>query len=645
MQRTNLVASLPLHAALFKDIAAYDGDLQQSLEHDLRRLEALTETRGYIFMMIDLPEAGKVVDFALSRSYIDWSALPKSFGKAKPYPKFLGGLFSRVFSEDGTLYSGVDINHIYFLRQVLYLAKKVEKECSDAAILAEVNAFHEVDCSLRSPSLPWDLDRLWDSLGYHNFTKRRPHFVDGYKDSPDLISHRDECPQALLRKLQEVSDRVISRYPEFDWRELKPRHGPGAVADAKSGTDKYLFPSWPRKLDGIFPYQFFAQSREDMHHEVDQALSLNEPPAKLFAVPKTLKAPRMIASEPVAHQYIQLGMMRWLRKYLPKPLQYSIDFLDQQPSRDACTEASKQGTIATVDLSAASDRLSCWVVERIFRTNPTVLEALHACRTRWLRNATDVGFPYFLVLKKYAPMGNGTTFPVQSICYAIISIAALLYEEGTKVSQDSIVKAARRIRVFGDDIILPSSAVTTLALLLRHLQLKVNIMKTHYVGHFRESCGQDSYGGVDVTPLYLSALELGGTADALASWVDVSNNAYLKGLWHLSDAMVQQIPAQMRKLLPLSRVKRYSYEHGSGCLSLCSYGPVSHGQVRFNPKLHRDEILGLTFQGGHKRHRRDSHQSLLQYFVEEPSPEINWSSGYDVRSKRIRLRKRWVPTS
>lgn len=643
MKRTNLMASSPLHAALFKDIAAYDRDLQQGLEHDLRRIETLTETRGLTFIMIDLPDAGKVVDFALSRSCIDWKALPNSFGKASPYPKFLGGLFSRVFCEDGTLHSGVDINHIYFLRQVLFLAKKVEKECSDAAILAEVDAFYEVDRSLRSPSLSWDSDRLFDG-SHHRLAGERLHFVDGYKGTPDLVSHRDECPQALLRILQAVSDRVISRFPEFDWRELKPRHGPGAVADAKSGTDKYLFPSWPRKLDGIFPYQFFGQSREDLHHEVDIALSLNEPPARLFAVPKTLKAPRMIASEPVAHQYIQLGMMRWLRKHLPKPLQYSIDFMSQIPSQEACLLASKQGDIATVDLSAASDRLSCWVVERLFRTNPSLLEAFHACRTRWLRNATDVGNPYFLVLKKYAPMGNGTTFPVQSICYAVICIAALLYEEGLAVSSETISKAARRIRVYGDDIVIPSPAVPALALLLRHLELKVNVMKTHYAGHFRESCGMDSYDGVDVTPLYLSALELGQTADAIASWIDISNNAYTKGLWFLSEAMTVQIPTRIKRALPITRVKRYDLEKRTGCLSLCSYGPSFNHTVRRNRDLHCDETLGYIIQGGQKRHGRDSYQSLLQYFVEDPSPDINWCSGYDRRSKRLRLRKRWVPT-
>lgn len=641
MKRTELVASLPLHAALIKDIAAYDGSLRTDLEKDLFRLKAITETRGLPFMMIDMPEAGKVVDFSLSRGVILWDRLPESFGKANPYPKFLGSLFSRVFSEDGALLPGVDPNHIFFLRQVLYLAKKVRKDCSDAAVLEEVNNFYKVDANLRIPSLSWAGDRLRDHA-YHGDHldpngQVRVAFTDGWRGTSDFVEYRDECPHALLRKLQAVSDAAICGFPEFDWRTITPRHGPGAVADAKSGTDKYLFPTWPSKLDGVFPYQYFAQSREDLHLEVDHEVSLNEPAAKLLAVPKTLKAPRLIASEPIAHQYIQLGMMRWFREHLPKPLRASIDFLDQQPSRAACVAASIHGTFATVDLSAASDRLSCWTVERVFRINPSILDALHACRTRSLRNATGVGEPYFLVLKKFAAMGSGTTFPVQSIVYAIVAWTAILYEAGREVNYKNLMWAAKRTRVFGDDIILPSHAVPSLALLLRHLQLQVNVMKTHYKGHFRESCGMDAYDGVDVTPLYVRDLELGSTADSLISWVDVCNNAYTQGLWHLSETMYLTIPPKVRELLPLTKGEM-------GCISIRCYNPPLPKKVRFNPHLHREEVLGLVVQGGSERRRRDSHQSLLQYFVEQPAQEISWESGYDVRT-RLRMRKRWVPTS
>lgn len=645
MKRTTLVAGLPLYVALFKDIAAYDGELQPTLSADLLRIEKLTITRGLPFLMIDFPEAGKVVDFSLSRGVISWSALPPSFGTRNGHPKLLWGLFHRVFCEDGTLMPDVDPNHIYFLRQVLYLCKKVRKECSNAAILAEVNEFRKVDEALRNPTLSWDSDSLCGNPDHNNhygcdcqFERIKPHsdlrLSDGYKRSPDLFSNRDECPERLLNIAQDVSDRICSRFPGFDWRDLRPRHGPGAVADARSGTDKYLFPTWPAKLERTFPSNFYGQSREDLHLEVDGQVSPMESPAKLMAVPKTLKGPRLIASEPIAHQFLQLGLMRWIRQNLPTPLRLSIDFLSQEPSRVSCLKASHTGDIASVDLSAASDRLSCWAVERIFRRSQGLLYALHATRTRALKNATGVGEAYYLKLRKFAAMGSGTTFPVQSICYTILSIASVIYEDNGDCSYQAILRAARKIRVFGDDILIPSHAVPSLALLLRHLQLKVNVLKTHYSGHFRESCGMDAYNGFNVSPLYLRDLELGQSADALVSWVDVSNNAYTQGLWHLSDAMLRTIPSKLMRLIPQSKL-------GIGCLSLRSNVPKSPQRVRYNTALQRDETQGLVIRGGAERRRRDSHQSILQFFIEEPSPDTNWQSGYDVR-KRLVLTKRWV---
>lgn len=632
MKRTDDLVDLTLYAALFKDIEAWAFGLRHALVADYQRLERTVTTRGVSFIMIDMPDAGRLVDRALSSGHLAMSRLPKTFGKTinGGYREFLYCLFSEVFDRRGYVRPCVQPTAIFFLRQVLYLAKKARKDCSDAAILAEVDSFRLVDASLREPYLNWADDSL--SFG------ERLSFIDGYRETPDLISHRDGCPKSLLRLLDEVGDRISSRFPILDWRDIKPKHGPGAVSDARSGADKYLFPTWPTKLDGTFPSTYFAQSREDLHLEVPQVSSLNEPPSRLIAVPKTLKGPRLIASEPTSHQFLQLGLMQWFRKYLPTPLRPCIDFLDQTPSQEFCLRASTSDEYATVDLTAASDRLSCWVVERFFRSNPTVIIGLHACRTRWLKNHTGVGEPFFIKLRKFAPMGSGVTFPVQSICYAGMAIAAILYERKWKVTTHNLTRAARELQVFGDDIILPSSAVQALTLLMTHVGLKVSASKTHYSGRFRESCGMDAYDGVDVTPGYLRDLGLRDTADGLVAWIDVSNNMYSKGLWCLANHMVQLVPAEIRRLIPVS-VEQL------GCLTLQSFQATPMvGKVRINAHLHRPEVLGLCVEVKSDRQQRESHQSLLQYFLEEPDPESKWSAGYLVKN-RIRLRKRWVPYS
>ncbi len=633
MKRTNDTVDLTLYAALFFDIASWDQDLHIPLAADYRRLEATVTTRGLPFVMIDMPEAGKKFDSALSSGYLNFDLLPNTFGRRKEgdYRPFLACMFSKVFDSDGRL-KPCDETAIFLLRSVLYLAKKVEKACSNDAIIEEVVAFKEIDNALPNPTLDWNSNSVSD----FDSSRVKVSFLDTVGGSPTDGSQRPVCPRPLLKILDEVSDRMSILFGSFDWRDITPKHGPGATADAKTGTDKYLFLHWPAKLESVFPYSYFANHREDLHLEVDQSPNPEELPARLIAVPKTLKGPRMIASEPVAHQFLQLGLMEWGRAHLPKPLRACIDFKNQVPSRELCLKASKTGDYGTVDLSAASDRLSCWVVERVFRSNPALLDALFASRTRTVTNATKRGPDYQVTLKKFAPMGSGVTFPTQTICYALFSIAVLLYERGWKPSMATITACARDIRVFGDDIILPSSAVPTLAHLLHYLYLKVNASKTHYKGHFRESCGMDAYNGVDVTPLYLSSFKLGDAAINLESWVDVSNNAYLKGLWCLSDYMVKLIPSAIKARIPVSHT-------ALGCLTLRTFLPTPpNGKLRISKELHRTEVLGLSFEVQEDKRRRETHASLLQYFLESPRPDTKWESGYVVKN-RSNLRKRWVP--
>lgn len=629
---TKTVAGLKPLAAILLDIAVWDSNLRPHFDKCFQRLLKLVETRGLPIIMIDLPDMGKVYDFGLSSGFFDWDKVPRSLGTLHSKEGVLfQKLLEKSFDDGGNILPNIDPNIVFFTRQVCYFAKKVEIACSDSAVHDAVVEFKRIDEQLRRPSLEWHLDEL--NVAY----LRQLSFLDGYRDSPDLISHRDMCPRPLLSVLGTVCDLIFGSLRVPTWDDLRPRHGPGATADAKTGSDKYRFPSWPRKLDQSFPFEMFSQSREDMHLETTTSMSHQEFPSRLLAVPKTLKGPRLIASEPVSHQYAQGALMRWIGDFMPDPLQNCISLRDQEPSRSLAMQASKDGKTATIDLSSASDRLSCWTVERVFRSNPEFLLLLHSVRTRWLVNATKVGERFFLKLKKFATQGSAVTFPVQSIVYASIAIAALLYEEGRKPTKQNVRKASRRVRVFGDDIIMPSHAVWSLVLLLSHLELKANMGKTHVKGFFRESCGMDAYEGTDVSPVYIRSLELGSAPSALVSWVDVSNNAYVKGLWTLAHWMQGEIPEKLRKIIPVS-------DQDLGCVSLRTYlnGSI-YSRLRTNRFLHREETLGLQATTREIRRRRDDEQSLLQYFLEKPHPDTKWSSGWVARRSSL-LRKTWVPT-
>jgi hypothetical protein len=648
---------LELYAAIYLDIVAYDPGMAKDSERDLSRLSLLVASRGLRVLTIDLPSLGKSLDKALSRGYLLPTDIPGNIlGKSRGgYPTLFGSLYKHIFDEDGYILDQPDPNWILFLRQILYLCKKVRLECSKENIHAAVEEFRQIEENILSPNLPWDGDVLLPdditSSGIQSFTdlgtsRYQRDQLSFWKPEGPL------SPRPLLIYLQTVCDRVACEFPMLDTLSIVPRHGKKAVADLRTGSDKYLFPHWPNKLEGLFPHEYFAFANtihflEEGALENEKSSFVNEPAAKLIAVPKTQKSPRLIASEPTCHQYIQQGVLKWFRKNLPRSLRTCIDFRSQKPSQKAALAASVDGSLATIDLSSASDRLSCWCVERVFRRNPSILQAIHACRTRMVRNRIPDTTPFQLRLKKYANQGSAVTFPLQTIVYALCAIAVVLFEEDVEINSASIRRAAGRIRVYGDDIIVPTQHAWSLGHLLSDLGLKVNGSKTHVSGLFRESCGMDAYGGSNVTPTYILSPGPNGTAEGLTSILESSNNFHKAGLWHAAEYLLGWVNERERKLIPVSpkpqpTISLYTFN---------SKGVKLPKRSRWNSFHQVKEYRCLSVTNKNHREGRDSWKSFLQFCLEGPDgpqelDEIDWdstpwSSGW-ISKKGTRKRVQWV---
>jgi len=604
-------------------------ELSRPVEDDMRRLLRLTETRGLRTLMIDCPDGCKVLDKGLSSGYLDSSKLPKCLGSWKNGTYIMYAVLIKMFDESGILRDEFDPDYVLYTRQIFLMWKKIRKDPSDEAIASSVAEFNQIENDLRNPDLDWDYDDLGETI---------PRFDWPLEYMSRDCQFRRRIPRRLLDVFRTCCERTIAQFPEFLPYTIIPKHGPGAVSDLSSNEDKYLFPNWSARLDGVFPHEFFTRVNDNSDLTYDSICNQEEIPCKLMAVPKTLKGPRLIASEPTANQWCQQGIMRWIREYLPGPLRNSIDFLDQLPSREAALAASIHGMSATVDLSSASDRLSCWTVERVFRSNYSLLRALHAVRSSLIASGIEnCNFtPYRM--KKFAAMGSAVTFPIQSIVYALCCYAAIAYDTGADISSASLWRISKRVRVFGDDIILPSHSVESLVLLLQYLQLEVNASKTHWKGHFRESCGIDAWRGYDVSPTYLSDLIPGQKPSDLVSWVAVSNNFHRNGFWTIAGTMWDHLPSVYRKWIPTSNtdlgvIRRFTFTPGT----------VSTKR-RFNKNLQREEILGFKVSTRESRKRRESYSNLLQYFIEVPRPDLDWESGYICRN-RLKISRRWVPSS
>lgn len=605
---------------------AQDQDLYIKLEEAITDVMNFLETRKDMsIVLITLPDLGKLFDKAMSSQFYDWNSHSKICKEAR-VPRSVTNLFAQIFDKvNGRHLFEIDAGLVFFIRQALYLFKKVNLDCPQESIERTVRDFIEMDQSLRAPSGTWNAD-YWLP---HRFAFGGDPVLHGSHPRADALWKTVDDVFASIVPMREV-DRLL----------VRPKHGPGAVADMKTGEDKYLFPHWPTKLEGQFPAHVFSQHRSDLHlsEETTSVLNPIEPPARLIAVPKTFKGPRLIASEPIAHQFLQQGLMKWLRDNLSPLLRDTINFTSQEESREAALKASRNGELATVDLSSASDRLSCWVVERAFGGNNSLLSCLHAVRTRTIIDGTGTDELLHLRMKKFAAQGSAVTFPVQTIVYAGLAIAAVLFYENLKPSKRNIRLVGRKVRVFGDDIMIPRNCVPLLTLMLDSLELKVNASKTHFSGLFRESCGMDAYNGVEVTPAYVSDLVWDKSPEKISSWVEVSNNFHKKGLWALSNYMQECIPPKYKRRFLVSS------DSGDGfrLFTFCR-GTSTQARVRFSNELHRTEARILALRSRVVKKSRGSWQDLYQYFIETPDPQSKWTTGYLTKNTSA-IVEVWAPT-
>jgi hypothetical protein len=661
---------LGVYDALLDDIASFYPEGATEWRRTQARLRCLLNTRGLRYFTIDLVAAGKHFDQCLSSGQYTPNGLAgMAIPKGCAIPRLFGGLLRLVFGRrGGKLRLDADTQAISFLRQLFYTAKKVRMDCDDSRTYETVREFFDIEKKVRHPTLNWDGDVLdltaadalhigeqeqrWDPSGRQMSFDFCP---------PGETSLRANAP-GLLDLIQRVADILSSDFGVVTLSEILPKHGPGAVSD-KGGESKFDFPTWPEKLNSTFPSDEFAfyNASSPWADQEDGVpiLSKYEAPNRLIAVPKTQKAPRLIAAEPTAHQWIQQGILRDLVSKMDRSwLGHCVSLRDQTPSQRLALSASTHGHLSTIDLSSASDRVSCWLVERMFRRNRSLLKAFHACRSRWLVNEIDKKSPKFSKLRKFTTMGSALTFPTQTIIYAIACVGVdiwfrnSLVREGVRQPSADLSRlssafirrelacSSRRVRVFGDDIIHPVDSTSLLIEVLTYFGLEVNTNKTFAAGFFRESCGVDAYAGVDVTPVYVNEVPNDTKPESLISTVEVSNNLHLKGLWRTADYLVNALPRWFRKELAVKAVS-------SGAFGLSSFvgEDISHLKKRWNDQLHHWEVRAFTAlpKSRKKRGIRGS-AALLQYFTESPPPTVKWMNGVGLRTP-LQLKRVGIPVT
>jgi len=648
-----------LHVAegIRKDILLSYPALKGSLSKDFDRLALYCRTRGLTFFTLDLPNLDSLLIEGLETGRLVLSG-PISH-RVSPnirVPRLFSGLWLRVFDKNACLRQDADVNAIFFLRVITTLGKKIAVECSNSRTQSAVKAYHDIERRLRPPTLDWAgdgrLDDYEDSryrhLGDCVYQPRKVIRFDSEGSLQEELFEEnltyDPGTYRLLEQVQRVADLFSDAIGPYDplWYStalesesngIGFRHGTGAVAERiprHRRTDEW---TWSAKLEVMFPFHLHGRTAgsdviRPTHHE---------PPSRLMAVPKTAKGPRLIASEPTSHMWCQQGLLSFFEDRIKTVIGRDfIDLKDQSKSGDLVLRASLDRSLATVDLSDASDRLTCWTVERIFRGNSSLLNALHAARTRYVRDDIS-NVPSFLKPKKFASQGTAVTFPVQSIVFLCIALGASLDGE---VSWRTIKQLRGKVRVYGDDIIIPVHGYERLLRIMDALQLKVNKAKSFVRGHFRESCGVDGYKGYDVTPVKPKTLVADSPASCQAV-LDTSNNLFNKGLFYASDSCRTLLPARIRRGI---RIKGRNDAGSVGLASFCG-SDESHLTKRWNHRLHREEVRVWTIRVRTRKETHEGWSALLEFFSRKHNPEQARVVSEYADSRSVREDWAWQPSS
>jgi len=628
------------YRSLLEDAAVYYPTLRRDFERDLLRLETLSSVSGIKVFTVMLPALGKALDASFQSGILAFNGLPlsRSVNGRTLIPRLFRGFWSMIAESNGCLKHDIDPNVIQFLRTLLYGVKKYKIEAPKSATYAAFKEFYDVDQALPPPSSFWDGDgsdlpehdsrSLLDLLPVHSGLFSTERF-DG--DSARLLS---VC--------QSVADRLSSLLGEYFPAQSRFRHGPGAVSDIQRGKGfKYSFPSWSPRLQWVFPYDLFAVANPSLGSGLDGLPPLGshyEYSSGLIAVIKDQRGPRLIAKEPTAHQWCQQSVLASITDAIRRsPIAGSIDFHRQDLSAQLALTASSTGSHATIDLSSASDRLSCYIVERMFRSNRSYLSAFVACRTRFLHQTKDKKSPKLYKLRKFASMGSALTFPVQSLTFLMICLAAGLEAEQLPVWK--VKELYKQVRIYGDDLIVPVSWVPIVEKLIKLLMLKINPSKTFTKGNFRESCGMDAYAGHCVSPGQIRQFYDEAKPGTLQGVVESSNNLYKVGLWRTAAYLVSPLAKWIKDLIP-----SVGFESGTFGLQ-SSMGFQTNAKVRWNKDLHRWEYASMKFVSRSSHTQRfEGAANLLQYFTEDPShtPLKEWKSGEFAVPLDVAV-KGWVP--
>jgi hypothetical protein len=526
--------------------------------HATRDIETVTtrvKHEGFSFLTITLANFGKDFERCLDQGYI----APDSFAgfqRRAGLPQFLGGFLELVFSRgSGLLLCVPSTDAIRSVRQLTLMYGKIQLPCTRAREKAAYQGYIECEKDV---------------------------VVEDNRRTPIDLEEFRRVSATLYGKVFLSIDRKI----ELNY--AVPKHGPGATADRRHGNAKYRQCTWPRRLEKWFPMELYLLPTP-LYEEELAVVDILDPeaeiPVRVISVPKTLKTPRIIGVEPTAMQYAQQSLLPlFLEEIKRSHLDSFLGFDDQTPNQEMARDGSLNCDLATLDLSEASDRVSNRLVQEMMGMRGPLYQATQACRSR----KADVPGYGVQRLAKYASMGSALTFPIEAMVFLTIVVIGIEKALNRQITKRDLRALRGKVRIYGDDIIVPVEYVHSVVDALHTFGMKVNVRKSFWNGKFRESCGKEYYDGEDVSIVRVRQVlpTRRRHVQEIIAMVAFRNQLYWAGYW----ATCQWLDEKIRKLIKRFPVV-YSSSPGLGRESVLASQQTGE---RTHPELHRPEVQALV---------------------------------------------------
>ena len=575
---------LPLKGGYLKSLIALWNILAEEMASrcctsatmDIKTVQGRSRTEGLSFLTITLPSFAKDFQKALDTGLVD-HAMFLSFRRHRGLPRFLGGFLDLIFDRStGVLLGEPSIEAILAVRQLTLMFSKILLPCSNAREKKAIDAYIKCESQVEE--------------------------VDSRLFSEDF-SELSRMSSLLYRSLFSKVDSDIYN------GELVPKHGPGATADKLRGNGKFNCRTWTDRLEKVFPVgDYLFPSALHFSREYEEVSWLEpdaEIPVKVISVPKTQKTPRIIASEPTCQQFCQQAVLESiLRAVNDTFVTHFLGFEDQGPNQALALSGSLNGELATLDLSEASDRVSLQHVRALLLRHPLLLEAVEACRSR----KAEVPGVGIIPLSKFASMGSALTFPIEALVFLTMVFLGIERELNTRFTdQSDILRFIGKVRIYGDDIIVPTDMVLSVVDTLEYFGIRVGADKSFWTGRFRESCGKEYYEGHDVSIVKVRRMfpTTRRHVQEVISIVSLRNQLYRAGCWRT----VKWLDSRIRNVI------RYFPDVLESSPVLGRHTFLGYDAESYSETLHAPMVKGYVVNSRLPLDNLDGAGALLKFFL------------------------------